>query len=100
MQSYVVRVVAVHRLSVDELRELRPPKQFDSLTKSWIALVDQSLDELDAMRDAMRTRDHTDARAYAQRAELLTRRASEIVHPYRITSCQVPDFTLSAAQQS
>ena len=50
VSSTTVRVVAIHRDSVAALRRLRPPKAYEGMAKLWIALVDQSADELDAMR--------------------------------------------------
>ena len=50
MASATARVVAIHRDSLDTLRALRPPKVYETTAKLWIALVDQSVDELDAMR--------------------------------------------------
>ena len=54
MSKQTARVVAIHRESVDSLRALAPAEGLRATAKLWIALVDQSLDELDAMRAALR----------------------------------------------
>ena len=59
----------------------------------WIALVDQSIDELDAMRTAIRDGDRPAALAYAQKASLLDARSRVIAREQGITPCKVPELT-------
>jgi len=89
-----VRIVAIHRMSVDELRSLRPPKQYESMARVWIALVDQSLDELDAMRASLRADDRAAAAEYAHNATVLDRRARDVAERSGITACAIPALTV------
>src|SRR5438552_7110055 len=45
----VARIVVIQRASIDDLRELRPPEQLVGLDQRWIALLDQSTDDLELM---------------------------------------------------
>ena len=92
MASSTARVVAIHRRSVDSLRALRPPKDYESVAKLWIALVDQSLDELDAMRVSLQAGEQSEAIAYAQKADALDERSRVIAQKYGITPCNVPQL--------
>jgi hypothetical protein len=93
LSSTTARVVTVHRESLDALRDLRPPKAYEATAKVWIALVDQSVDELDAMRAAIRDGDQTAALAYANKATLLDARSRAIAREQGITPCKVPELT-------
>ena len=88
-----VRIVAIHRAAVDDLRALRPPKSYEPTVRLWIALVDQSLDELEAMRDALRSGTSAEAKTYATNAVVLSRRARTVAARHGITACAIPDLT-------
>jgi hypothetical protein len=90
-----VRVVEIHRRTVRSLRGLRPPKASQATANLWIALVDQALDELDAMRAALRARRFGTAADYARKAAMLSRRAVDIAREHHITPCRVPSFKVS-----
>jgi len=89
-----VRIAAIHREAVDDLRALRPPKGYEATARLWIALVDQSLDELDAMRDALRSGAKNDAKMYAANAMALSHRAQIVAGRDGITACAIPDLTV------
>ena len=86
------QIVAIHRESVDTLRRLRPPKSYEGVSKLWIALVDQSVDELDAMRTSLRAGDRSAAFGYARKATMLDARSREIARKQGITPCKVPEL--------
>jgi hypothetical protein len=90
-----VRIVTVHRESVDALRDLRPPKASEGTAKLWVGLVDQSLDELDEMRVALRAERRHAAADYAEKAAILAARAREVAREHGITPCHVPELTVS-----
>jgi hypothetical protein len=92
MSRVTARVVAIHRESVNSLRALRPPKDYEGMAKLWIALVDQSIDELDAMRASLRAGDQSAAMSYAQEADVLDARSRSVVRKYGITPCNVPEL--------
>ncbi|MEX1009060.1 MAG: hypothetical protein WD271_14610 [Acidimicrobiia bacterium] len=87
------KVVAIHRSSVASLRDLRPPRSYEHTAKVWIALIDQTLDEVDAMRTAMRASHDGEAGAYARKATALEARARAIARGPGITPCLTPAFT-------
>lgn len=93
VSSATGRVVAIHRKSVDTLRSLRPPKDYEADAKLWIALVDQSIDELDAMRTSLRSGDRTAALAYAHKASVLDARSRVIARKQGTTPCKLPELT-------
>jgi hypothetical protein len=90
LASATARVIAIHRDSLDSLRALRPPKDYEDTAKLWIALVDQSVDELDAMRVAIQAGDESTAISYAQKADELDARSREIAREHGITPCKIP----------
>ncbi len=92
MVSATARVVAIHRDSLDTLRALRPPKVYENTAKLWIALVDQSVDELDAMRASLLDGDDSAAVTYAEKADELDARSRVIARKYGITPCEIPDL--------
>lgn len=92
MASTTERVVAIHRESIDSLRALRPPKDYEGTAKLWIALVDQSIDELDAMRSSLRARDRRTAMSYARKAATLDARSVVIAREHGITPCKFPEL--------
>jgi hypothetical protein len=89
------RIVTIHRVSVDELRDLRPPKSSEGTAERWIGLVDQSLDELEEMRAALRDGRARVAADYAEKAAVLATRARRVAREHDITPCRVPEVTLS-----
>jgi hypothetical protein len=93
VSSTTGQVVAIHRESVDSLRRLRPPKDYEPMSKLWIALVDQSVDELDAMRASLRAGDRSAAFGFAQKASVLDSRSRAIARRQGITPCKVPELT-------
>ena len=94
MASATARVVAIHRESLDSLRALRPPKDYETTAKLWIALVDQSIDELDAMRAALRGGRRVRGDVVCRRRQTRsTHDRGSIARKYGITPCKVPELT-------
>ena len=92
LASTTARVIAIHRDSIHSLQALRPPKDYEDRAKLWIALVDQSIDELDAMRVSLRAGDEAAAISYAQKAGELDARSRVIARRYGITPCKLPEL--------
>jgi len=90
-----VRIVTIHRQTVNDLRDLRPPKSSEATARVWIGLVDQALDELDEMRAALRAGRDRAAGDYADKAATLAARAREVASDHGITPCRVPEVTVS-----
>ena len=91
----LAKIVAIQRASIDDLRELRPPEQFGSLSQRWIALLDQGTDELELMRTRLRDGRHADAGTYADNASRLLVRARMLVARHGVTSCRGPALTFT-----
>jgi hypothetical protein len=89
------RAVALHRRSIDDLRNLRPPERLAGTVQRWIALLDQGVDELELMSEHLRQGRVADAAAYGDKAASLLDRAEELVTPLRITSCRVPELPVA-----
>ena len=89
LANATARVIAIHRDSLDALRALQPPKDYENMAKLWIALVDQSTDELDAMLVALRAGDEPAAMSYAEKTDSLDARSRLIARKYGITPCKV-----------
>ena len=86
------RIVVVQRDAIDELRGLRPPEQLADTVQTWIALLDQSADELELMSVRLRTGRSAEAVEYGAKATTLLDRARELVAPIRVTSCRGPEL--------
>ncbi len=90
------RVVATQRSSLRELRDLRPPKDDAMTVEMWLAVVDQLLDEADAVKDALHAHDIVRAREAAGRAAVLDDRARTLASHFGIAPCRVSAESLGA----
>ena len=88
------RVVVIQRDSIDGLRGLKPPEQLSGLSQRWIALLDQSTDELDRMRASLSVGKGHLAEDFAGKAEILLDRAHVLVSARGMTSCRGPAIAL------
>jgi hypothetical protein len=93
--SFVRRAVALHRRSIEELRDLRPPERLAGTVQQWIALLDQGVDELELLGEHLRQGRVALAASYGDKATALVDRAAELVAPFRITSCRVPELPVA-----
>lgn len=87
-------VVVIQRDSIDGLRGLKPPEQLSGLNQRWIALLDQSTDELDRMRASLSMGKGHLAEGFAGKAVILFDRAHALVVAYGVTSCRGPAIAL------
>lgn len=87
-------VVTRGRQAVDDLRRLHPPTTLGPLHQRWIALLDQSLDELDAVQRNLQRDRPTVAARYAGEASRLAARAKVLVRPHGVASCTSPAIRL------
>jgi hypothetical protein len=89
------RVVVIQRGAIGELRGLRAPEPLGSLDQRWIALLDQSADELEVMGARLRAGNVADAGTYAEHAAKLLDRARVLVAARGVTSCNGPALTFT-----
>jgi hypothetical protein len=89
----LTQIVRIERDAIDDLRELRPPPRFGTLNQQWIALLDQSIDELELVVTKLRAGAWTAADTYAGNASKLLARARALVAPHGVTSCRGPALT-------
>jgi hypothetical protein len=88
----MAKIVRVQRETIDELRDLRPPEHLSDTVQKWIALLDQSADELELMSARLRSGHGGEAVDFGAKATTLLDRAREVVAPIRVTSCRGPDL--------
>ncbi len=86
----MTRIVVAQRVTIEGLRELRPPEHLAVTVQKWIALLDQGADELELMAARLRVGRNDEALAYGAKAVTLLDRAREVVAPLRVTSCRGP----------
>ena len=81
------RIVVIRRETLADVRALHAPDQLVDAVPPWLALVDQALDELDAMVVELGL--GNPARAYDdwKQAAILTDRARVLAPPLRLSSC-------------
>ena len=88
----MARIVLVERQTIDDLRALRPPEHLADTVQKWIALLDQSADELELMGVRLRAGRTAEAVDFGTKATTLLDRARELVAPFRVTSCRGPEL--------
>src|SRR5258708_2509680 len=86
----MLRIVAVQRETIDDLRDIRPSERLAGTVQKWIALLDQGADELESMSVRLRTGHTDEAVAYGAKATTLLDRARDLVAPLQLTSCRGP----------
>jgi hypothetical protein len=85
----ISRVVDTQRESLSDLRDIKPPKNDVVTIERWLAVVDQLLDEADAVRAALLSSDQPRAHETAGRALVLDQRAGVLARRYGIHPCRV-----------
>lgn len=81
------RIVAIQRRALEELRDLKPPKDAQERVTKWLALVDQTLDQATASVRAQREGDTAAAVTANSHGATLDARADEIAAGYGLTAC-------------
>lgn len=89
----LTQIVRIERDAISDLRGLRPPPRFGALNQRWIALLDQSIDELELVVTRLRGGALAAADTYAGNASKLLARARDLVAPHGVTSCRGPALT-------
>ncbi len=87
MPQAAAQVVAIQRHELDRLRALTAPKKDRTAVESWIALVDQTLDQADLSARAQRDGDISRALRANLNGAALDRRADELAHRYGLAAC-------------
>jgi hypothetical protein len=83
-------VVVIQRTTIDGLRALRSPSSLAETSQRWVALLDQSTDEIERMAAHLHDGRRAAARAYGERAAALLERASQVAAPLGVSSCSGP----------
>jgi len=86
----MAQIVVVQRDTIDHLRDVRPPEALTGTVQKWIALLDQSADELEVMSVRLQKGRTDEALEYGAKATTLLNRARELMAPLRVTSCRGP----------
>jgi len=91
-RSAALALARVSRRGRDALRELRDlgaPKADATRIDTWLAVLDQALDEVDFAATALDHGDHGVAREAAARAGALDRRGRELGRAYDVAPCRL-----------
>lgn len=86
----LTRIATIGRATLADLRNLRPPKAEGPAIDSWLAVIDQMLDETELARDALRERQPIAALDAIARATVLDGRARELARAAEIHPCRLP----------
>ena len=86
----LTRVVVLRRGSIEQLRSVRPPNRVAGAHQSWVALLDQSTDELEIVRAALQHHHAARAARYAAEAATLSARARALAVKLGVVSCIGP----------
>jgi hypothetical protein len=86
----LTRIATIGRATLADLRGLRPPKADGPAIDSWLAVIDQMLDETELARDALRERQPIAALEAIARATLLDGRARVLAQAAGIHPCRLP----------
>ena len=70
-----------------ELEELRPPEAEEAEIERLLAQVDETIEELERLRDAAAARDRAAAQAAAARLEESSGRAARLARSYGLEEC-------------
>lgn len=81
------RIVAIQRRALEELRDLKPPKESAEEITKWLALVDQTLDQATASVRAQEEGDTEAAVTANGHGATLDARADEIATRYGLSAC-------------
>lgn len=84
------RIVAADRDDLRDLRDLKPEKTLAGPITSWLAVIDQMLDEADLVVEGLRDGDGDSVRGAAARADLLAQRALVLAHKIGVEGCKLP----------
>lgn len=83
------RIVAIERGALSQLRSLTPPKSEAAAVDSWLALLDQMLDEVGRAGDALRHNEVFTALDVATRAMRLDLRGRDLARALGVPACRV-----------
>ncbi len=81
------KIVVIRRRALADLRALHAPDRLVDAVPGWIALLDQALDELDAMVVELGRGNNARADDQWQKAVVLTDRARVLAPPLRLSLC-------------
>jgi hypothetical protein len=84
------RIATIGRSTLSDLQNLQPSKADAAAIDSWLAVINQMLDETELARDALRERQPIAALDAIARAELLDGRARALAHEAGIHACRLP----------
>jgi len=86
----LTRIATIGRATLADLRGLRPPKADGPAIDSWLAVIDQMLDETELARDALRERQPIAALEAIARATVLDGRARDLARQAGVHPCRLP----------
>lgn len=89
-ERVLTRLTTGERDALSALRDLQPPKDRAAAVTTWLAVVDQMIDELDLTKDALAHGAVPEATDAVGRADALERRARHLARLLGIRDCRFP----------
>lgn len=86
----LTHIAKIGRATLADLRNLHPSKADAPAVESWLAVIDQTLDETELARDALRERQPIAALEAIARATVLEGRARVLAHGVGVHPCVLP----------
>ncbi|HEX2738115.1 MAG TPA: hypothetical protein VHP57_08270, partial [Acidimicrobiia bacterium] len=84
-------IAKIQRAGVDELRRLRPPEADQATIDKWLGLVDQTIDQLQAVRAALKAGDGVTITRADDKGRALSAQADKIARGYGLDQCSATE---------
>jgi hypothetical protein len=86
----IARLVTIERHTMNELRDLKPPRQLQSRVDEWLATIDQLVVEAEFLGESVRHGDRRVADTVAERAARLSLRSQDLASRIGVRGCTLP----------
>lgn len=87
VEAAIAQLVRIQRRALGELRELPPPEADEPGVEMWLDAVDATLDQMDAVRDALLEGDSAAVQAANQEGGTLNDQAESLAVDYGLRAC-------------
>lgn len=84
-------IAKIQRAGVDELRRLAPPEADQATIDKWLGLVDQAIDQLQAVRAALKAGDSVTITRANDKGQALSDQADKIARGYGLDQCSATE---------
>ncbi len=91
VEQAVAQTIAIERRSLRELRDLEAPSRDRPGVKQWLRQVDRAIDEMDALREGLRTGDRAAIAVASSDGASFTDAAEEFADAYGLDDCSTSE---------